>query len=286
MDGKIFGDLLQKMRRNYKLTRQEMANLLGISEESLSAWEYGKTKPSREQFIEMMKFLEFDLANMDQYLKLGEYGALSEEEFVYFRDKQNKRHFSDKKKAYIGNVARVDTYIEQTNPPLSTEYSSLKSELNVQIKDILSTVESLSRRIDNQDNNTLGGELSAKEEVKALKQEIAQLQATSKRIMAPVSVPDPEEMEVKLIPSTYIERIEEYRSEESNWFSWFGVFLGSIIGVFVNVVTGGQMSPEAWVLIVIFAIMTSLCFWFGRAARTRANKLKDSFLKRPEEKNL
>jgi transcriptional regulator with XRE-family HTH domain len=263
-----------------------MANLLGISEESLSAWEYGKTKPSREQFIEMMKFLEFDLANMDQYLKLGEYGALSEEEFVYFRDKQNKRHFSDKKKAYIGNVARVDTYIEQTNPPLSTEYSSLKSELNVQIKDILSTVESLSRRIDNQDNNTLGGELSAKEEVKALKQEIAQLQATSKRIMAPVSVPDPEEMEVKLIPSTYIERIEEYRSEESNWFSWFGVFLGSIIGVFVNVVTGGQMSPEAWVLIVIFAIMTSLCFWFGRAARTRANKLKDSFLKRPEEKNL
>lgn len=58
---KIFGKRLREVRKSKKLTQQEIAELLGVKQNTYSDWENGKTEPSFENLIKLADLLEVTL---------------------------------------------------------------------------------------------------------------------------------------------------------------------------------------------------------------------------------
>lgn len=58
---KIFGKRLREVRKNKGLKQQEIAEQIGIKQNSYSDWENGKTEPSFENLIKLADVLEVSL---------------------------------------------------------------------------------------------------------------------------------------------------------------------------------------------------------------------------------
>lgn len=57
----IFSDRLKTLRKEKKLTQKELAEQIGIKQNSYSDWENGKTEPSFENLIKLADLLEVSL---------------------------------------------------------------------------------------------------------------------------------------------------------------------------------------------------------------------------------
>lgn len=57
----IFSDRLKTLRKEKKLTQKELAEQIGIKQNSYSDWENGKTEPSFENLINLADLLEVSL---------------------------------------------------------------------------------------------------------------------------------------------------------------------------------------------------------------------------------
>ena len=112
-----------------------------------------------------------------------------------------------------------------------------------------------------------------------IKATLAILTATPHGITAPVRTPQPEDMEVTLVPSTILDRLDEYRGDESLWLVLFGLFTGAIVGVFVNVATGGRFDVAVLIILVVFVIMACATGGAAWRARTRGNAVKRALLR-------
>jgi hypothetical protein len=93
-------------------------------------------------------------------------------------------------------------------------------------------------------------------------------------ITAPVKLPSQEAMTVQLGPVHFIERLEEYQSDENLGFTLIGLFIGAIIGVVINWATNEPfiVTPFSLILIgifFIFAIGTGI--WLRRTRIRREN---------------
>jgi hypothetical protein len=104
------------------------------------------------------------------------------------------------------------------------------------------------------------------------------LQTTSRAITAPVAFPSSADLTVKLVPSTFLERLEEYRSEESKWLSALCIFVGAILAVFINITTGGTMGAQTWFILLILSIVALFAGWSARSYGKRASVLKEQLL--------
>lgn len=107
-----------------------------------------------------------------------------------------------------------------------------------------------------------------------MKETISNLQESSMKMTAPVVMPEPKDMEVRLVASSSLERLEEYRSEENKWYSVFTLFVGAIMGVFVNVVTGGNLTTAAWILVGAFLLMGGFAGWSAFGFQKRAETIR------------
>lgn len=56
-----FTDKLKELRKEKKLTQKEIAEQIGIKQNSYSDWENGKTEPSLEKLIVLADFFEVSL---------------------------------------------------------------------------------------------------------------------------------------------------------------------------------------------------------------------------------
>ena len=105
-------------------------------------------------------------------------------------------------------------------------------------------------------------------------------QEVSEHITAPVDIPSQEDLRIHLVPLATVERLEEYRAERSNWHPVWGIFLGAILGIFINGVTGGQMTLAAWVLVAAFLVMGGLAFGSALRYQRRGDRLREQMLLR------
>lgn len=96
-------------------------------------------------------------------------------------------------------------------------------------------------------------------------------------LTAPVKIPARERMQIILVPSTYLERLDEYRDGETTWLTFFGIFLGAILGIIVNLATGGEMKSETWLVVAVLGTMTVLTLIFALQANHRRAKLRKEF---------
>ena len=60
----IVGNLIADARKKKKLTQQELAKLLNVSDKAVSAWETGKNYPDLGVIKNISKYLDIDLINI------------------------------------------------------------------------------------------------------------------------------------------------------------------------------------------------------------------------------
>lgn len=58
---KIFGKRLREFRKEKKLTQKELAEQIGIKQNSYSDWETGKNEPSLENLVKLADLFEVPL---------------------------------------------------------------------------------------------------------------------------------------------------------------------------------------------------------------------------------
>ena len=52
----LFGDRLKELRKEKKITQPELANMLGVTFSTVSAWEVGKAQPSYEILTKLAQY--------------------------------------------------------------------------------------------------------------------------------------------------------------------------------------------------------------------------------------
>lgn len=118
------------------------------------------------------------------------------------------------------------------------------------------------------------------EQVKTLASLVEQVQAKSKELMAPVLLPPMEDMEVRLVASHSLERLEEYRSDENKYYLFIGLFGGAILGILANWFTSAQFTITRFsvVFIALLAILTFACVFMVMGISKRAKGLRTKML--------
>ena len=242
-----FGEYLRKLNAERGYTQKELAERLAYDRSTISKWINGYNQPPRNVVVEMGKILDLQPDELNFLLEAAGYAAsLSASEANYIRP----------------------TSSIETQP---ADYINVTRQLQVQIQDIKDGLEALSAGIKGESKDE---SLTLAEEIENLRGTLSDLQSTSQEITAPVRIPSQKDMEVKLVATTSLERLEEYRSDENIWFSLFGVCLGAVMAILINLVTGGQSTTETW---IILGIIVAVAVTTGGAAivnRIRGNRAK------------
>jgi hypothetical protein len=172
-------------------------------------------------------------------------------------------------------------YFDARNASGDQDASPALQQLQVQFQDIQRTLEDVSKRVEQVSGVGPGdanAEAALADEVQSLKEDFLHLQETSQALTAPVRIPTPGAMQVTLVPVHVLDRLEEYRSDESTWLTFCGLFMGAILGVFVNVATGGKLAAASWIVLSVFALMAALTGAFAWQTRRRSAALKKQHL--------
>jgi hypothetical protein len=120
--------------------------------------------------------------------------------------------------------------------------------------------------------------------VQNLKQLVEKAQENTKELTAPVLLPRAEDMQVQLVASHSLDRLEEYRADESSYHLLIGIFGGAIFGILSNWFTNEKLTMTRFsiVFIVFLGILTagSICKLIGirrRVEKLRARMLRANF---------
>ena len=79
-DKKITGQIIKKYRKNQKLTQEELAEKIGISEKHLGQIERGVFQPNIVNFFKIIEILKIDLSEFGIYLNHSD--SLKKEELI------------------------------------------------------------------------------------------------------------------------------------------------------------------------------------------------------------
>jgi 4-amino-4-deoxy-L-arabinose transferase-like glycosyltransferase len=99
-------------------------------------------------------------------------------------------------------------------------------------------------------------------------------------ITAPIYIPARDKLAIGLVPSDYVYRLEEYRSDERRWESVMWALIGAVLGIIVNWVNTDppSISRNSLILIGILAVMIVITWMAVRDYRKRADKIKEQIL--------
>jgi transcriptional regulator with XRE-family HTH domain len=252
-------------------SRFEIARKAGINYPFLTSWARGESTPSRSEVITLAEVLRISVEESNHMLNLLGYKSLAEEEeqnqiaiIDSIRPKFAAAHQSEN---HIIHEISIDDVIQQQN--ISNEFKRITENLATKMEEFEDKIKTLDNK----------GTLSnLEDDIYKLQDALGQLQAKGQELVAPVILPRSEDMRVTLVSSTALDRLEEYHSEESKWFSLMSIFIGAILGIFSNWATGSSLGTIAWVLVVTFSVMAIIAGSSAHTYRQRGNRLKERIL--------
>ena len=269
-----FGRFLQELRVARGVSQEELAGRLEVPIETIVAWEFGKAVPDPSTIFQgLREKLRLPNSDVQQLLYLAGYAAPPPDEVPATYALSQSETPGILASVYDPRRMLIQ---EIYGPPAMREVSDSTglSEFRTRLKDLESSVVAIRDELENAPlTETDSEDLSLVDHLQNLEQTISRVLESSQRIVAPVVLPPPKDLEVRLVAATSLVRLEEYRQEENKWFAVTGIFLGGILGVFVNWVTGGVMSAAAWVLVAAFAVMGGVAGYSTREYRKRAAPL-------------
>lgn len=101
-----FGEKLSKLRKEYNYTQEQLADLFGVSRQSVSKWESDIAYPETDKIIEMGKLFD---CSMDYLLKesVTEKCGANAKGFVEKVEKTGKRIMTDKNKCKAKKILKI-----------------------------------------------------------------------------------------------------------------------------------------------------------------------------------
>lgn len=249
-DSKAFGRMLMIIRRDNNISLEELSKSIGVSKELLAEWEEGAKTPNREFALHLVESLP--ISRKEQGRMLGYAG-------------HKNIAINTPGKVFLPSGIIFNEGFEEVTQEFGRQEIE---ELKVQILETKRVVENLNTQIQS-DPTIFENRSEILSEIENIRGNLSRFETSRFPITAPVILPASEDMAVQLVSTTSLERLEEYRSEESKWSSIMSVFIGALIGVLTNVVTGGDMTKEAWFLVSLFLIISVLVFFTYWNYRTR-----------------
>jgi transcriptional regulator with XRE-family HTH domain len=250
---KLFGELLRAYRTSWGLSQKEFAARVAYSSDTVSSWERGRQRPSADAIFYIQKALRLGNSETEELFMLAGFRP----------PEMNGEQALD-----------TQTTIEPpASPAIVQPVVDPARELSVQFQDLQNSLENLVQRVE-QTTSVSSSTSSVTEELLDALDTVRQAQQTAQRITAEVVLPSQEDLQVRLISASSFERLEEYRNEENKWFSLAGLFVGAILGVLINSVTGGVMTSAAWIFIGLFLVMTVIMAWTAYTFQKRAERLR------------
>lgn len=257
-DEGAFGKELAALRTSLNFSQTDLANYFGYPRRTIVDWEIGKTLPRQNEILQIAKEAGLSKNYTNYLLELAGHKPVSA-------------------------TASDSTASDSSAIPESPAYPESLREIQIQVKDIRDSIKVLGSKLE--EKAVTGHDeisLTISEELQNAMDAVSRLQTTSLEITAPVTIPSSDDLTVSLVPASFLERLEEYRSEESKWLSGLGIFAGSILGIFINVATGGSMSAQAWIILAVLMVMVCFTGWSAWTYRQRGNNLKEQLLTRKQ----
>ncbi|MGB2863783.1 MAG: hypothetical protein WBC05_10700, partial [Sedimentisphaerales bacterium] len=127
-------------------------------------------------------------------------------------------------------------------------------------------------------------EVAGKEELAEINQRLdtmaTSIESATERgqeLKAKVLLPPSEHLNVQLVPSYSLERLEEYRTDEKKIYVFLGVFLGGIMGILSNWATQDSFKIDraAGVLLSMCVFLTCCLIYWAWVINKRVQKIRD-----------
>lgn len=130
MDLIKIGSFIAGMRKQHKLTQREFADILGISDKTVSKWECGKGMPELSLMLPICEVLEINLNELFSGEKLSDadYRKKAEENMMsLIRETENmKKNIVGG--AALGRVCNIDMNVEEVHKTNTEFWSTIGSE--------------------------------------------------------------------------------------------------------------------------------------------------------------
>jgi transcriptional regulator with XRE-family HTH domain len=260
-DSKAFGKLLTEFRLIRGISQEDLGSKIKISKSRLMEWEAGSKTPNFDYAQRIVKALSLENEQARYLLSLAGHD-------------HNDVIFSSGIYHPTGLVIN-----DQATERSRKENEQTIQKFNEQLAQTQHAIDEISSKLDKTPPNQTKEKGEIISEIHKLKESLADVRISSQSITAPVILPPPEDMEVRLVSSTSLQRLEEYRSEENKWYAVMGIFLGAVLGIFINVTTGGSMTSVAWILVATFAGFGALTGLTARNYQTRGNEIRARILR-------
>lgn len=199
-----------------------LATRLEIPLSSIEDWLGGRSTPTdRAQIVGLIEQLILTGLVMDtrQVCELLDLAGFSEP----LSSPEGNRLKEAQQVAIKGKGPRI--FVE---PVPSTRDEKIVRQFGNQLQDLTDLVEKLvSSKTAVLDSDTLT----------MIRQAAERVQTTGNELTAPIRLPAPEDIEVKLVSSTSLERLSEYQADENLMLALAGLFGGAALGIAVNWMT-------------------------------------------------
>jgi hypothetical protein len=107
----------------------------------------------------------------------------------------------------------------------------------------------------------------------------AQEIAGNREPYAPVKFPTPNDMTVRLVDITQLQRLDELREDASLMQTIFWTIIGALVGVLTNIFTSNQnVDTKSWILILLLAGVAAIFGFLTLRATKRSEKLRRRIL--------
>lgn len=108
MDQQKVGQFLKKLRNEKAITQEQLAEMLGVSNRSISRWENGATMPDFDLLIQLAKFYDIEIGEiLDGERKKEDMDKQTEETLLKIADYNNTEKEFFSKRIFYAFVAGI-----------------------------------------------------------------------------------------------------------------------------------------------------------------------------------
>lgn len=177
--------------------------------------------------------------------------------------------------------ARISAYLRtrELTHEVSDEVFVSRREIAAELDDKLGALKEQVAEL----HGAVAGGRKLSQEVERLEGLLATIEKAGeigRSLSADVVLPPAEELRVKLVPSDSLDRLEEYRADESKAYLLLGAFMGAALGILSNWVTqeAFKITKVSGTLMFVFGCLALLTAAWAHQIGRRARLLRSRLL--------
>ena len=181
--------------------------------------------------------------------------------------------------------AAHDAHKKDRRPNVSLQ-PIISEQDNSIVKEFRKDINNLSQKITELDKKQ--GDTFIDEKISDIKNLVAQISHSGQELTAPIKLPAPEDIEVKLVSADSLDRLDEYQNDLNVYLTLCGVFLGGFLGLLGNIFIASQpvINKEVWGILMILIFISLVFGLLIKKTLTRKEKVREIILKKDNSISL